>query len=135
MRTELTKKSSETEAERCSRIQMEKKAKMELEAVEKNRKAALAAIETEKAFMLQEMEGLRDRLRKMEDGGRGDRSVLGKQIKVKEESDSFPSTMDFQVTKAETKESETQTEKVLRRRTKLTVSRPTLNLDVLNFTR
>merc|ERR1711874_465310 len=102
LRSELSKKSSEVDIERVARMEIQKEAKQKIEIVERQGMAAVAAVETDKLFLQREMEEMRERLRKVQEGkSPGEKRLLGR-VKVEKgevaAADSFPNMMDFETT-------------------------------------
>ena len=144
MRSELSKKASEVDAERVARIEIQKETKQKIEIVERQGMAAVAAVETDKLFLQREMEEMKERLRKAQEGkSPGEKRLLGRVKMEKEESrrvkieneESFPNMVDFESTivekvkKTVTADTETQTEGKKKRRVRLKIDKSLPELD------
>lgn len=129
LRSELGKQSKEIEGERISKRKLEAELKSKLEAERKMKENEISAIKTEKLFLVQEMQQLKEKLKQMETevkreasvGTPRSRKVLG-QIKV--ERNDFPTEREFQEKKFKSNLSnaETQTKEARRRKCRLSRS-------------
>ena len=133
----MSKKASEVDAERVARIEIQKETKQKIEIVERQGMAAVAAVETDKLFLQREMEEMKERLRKAQEGkSPGEKRLLERVKMEKEEAavgDSFPNMVDFESTIVEkvkkTADTETRTEGKKKRRVKLKIDKSLPELD------
>lgn len=116
LRTELGKQSKEIEGERISKRKLEAELKSKMEAERKVKENEISSIKTEKLFLVQEMQQLKEKLKQMEaevkkdESGVGtprSRKVLG-QIKV--EKNDFPTVKEFGEKKFKTNHNDAETQ-------------------------
>jgi len=127
LRAELGKQSKEIESERISKRKMEAEMKSKLESEKKIKENEISVVKTEKMFLVQEMQQLKEKLKQMEtdmkkEGTSGgtprNRKVLSQ---IKMESNDFPTEKEFKERKVQLTKSdvETQTRKGNRRKCRL----------------